>query len=206
MTACCCCRPRLYKSTPDGIVEHFEKVAEVGLPIMAYNNPFDTKVDLTPDAGRTAGRDSEVVAVKEFSGDVRRVFEIRELCDIDVIAGADDVLFEMLVDGAVGWFAGYPNAFPKEAVELYDLCCQRKVAGGARAVRTPGRGVPLGLPHRVRPGHQAVDGHLRQLLRRPHPAAAHPADHAAARPGHRGHRTRVGRPGRPLIPHTPGGT
>jgi dihydrodipicolinate synthase/N-acetylneuraminate lyase len=32
------------------------------------------------------------------------------------------VLFELMVNGAVGWFAGYPNAFPKEAVELYDLC------------------------------------------------------------------------------------
>ena len=57
---------------------------------------------------------------------MRRVFEIKELCDIDVIAGADDVLFEMLVDGAVGWFGGYPNAFPKEAVELYDLCVSGK--------------------------------------------------------------------------------
>jgi len=64
----------------------------------------------------------EVVAIKEFSGDVRRVYEIKELCDIDIIAGADDVLFELMVNGAVGWFAGYPNAFPKEAVELYDLC------------------------------------------------------------------------------------
>ena len=118
--------PTMYKSTADGIVEHFQKVAEVGLPIMAYNNPFDTKVDLTPDAGRRLAAIPEVVAIKEFSGDVRRVFEIKELCDIDVIAGADDVLFEMLVDGAVGWFAGYPNAFPKEAVELYDLCFSGK--------------------------------------------------------------------------------
>ena len=63
----------------------------------------------------------EVVAIKELSCDPRRVYEIRELCDIDVIAGADDVLFESMINGAVGWFAGYPNAFPKEAVELYDL-------------------------------------------------------------------------------------
>jgi 1-pyrroline-4-hydroxy-2-carboxylate deaminase len=118
--------PTLYRSTDDGIVEHFRKVAEVGLPIMAYNNPFDTKVDITPQLVARLAEIPEVVAIKEFSGDVRRVFEIRELCDIDVIAGADDVLFEMLVDGAVGWFAGYPNAFPKEAVELYDLCVNGK--------------------------------------------------------------------------------
>jgi 4-hydroxy-tetrahydrodipicolinate synthase len=69
-----------------------------------------------------------VVAVKEFSGDIRRVLEIKELCDIDIIAGADDLLFEALIMGAVGWFAGYPNAFPREAVEIYDLVQSGKVA------------------------------------------------------------------------------
>ena len=37
---------------------------------------------------------------------VRRLFEIAEKCDIDVVADADDVLFELMADGAVGWFAG----------------------------------------------------------------------------------------------------
>ena len=118
--------PTLYRSNPDEGVEHFRKVAEVGMPIMAYNNPFDTKVDVTPDLVARLAEIPEVVAIKEFSGDVRRVYEIKEKCDIDVIAGADDVLFELMVNGAVGWFAGYPNAFPKEAVALYDLCVTGK--------------------------------------------------------------------------------
>ena len=67
------------------------------------------------------------VAIKEFSGDIRRVLEIKELCDIDVISGADDLLFESLVVGATGWFAGYPNAFPREAVEIYDLVKAEKI-------------------------------------------------------------------------------
>lgn len=114
--------PTLYRANDDEVVEHYARVAEVGLPIMAYNNPFDTKVDLVPSLVARIAEIPEVVAIKEFSGDVRRVFEIKELCDIDVIAGADDVLFELMVDGAVGWFAGYPNAFPREAVDLYELC------------------------------------------------------------------------------------
>ncbi|WP_248579869.1 dihydrodipicolinate synthase family protein [Nocardioides sp. InS609-2] len=114
--------PTMYRANDDEVIEHYARVADVGLPIMAYNNPFDTKVDLVPSLVARIAEIPEVVAIKEFSGDVRRVFEIKELCDIDVVAGADDVLFELLVDGAVGWFAGYPNAFPKEAVELYDLC------------------------------------------------------------------------------------
>ncbi|MBB2985238.1 dihydrodipicolinate synthase family protein [Terracoccus luteus] len=120
--------PTIYRANRAEVVEHYAKVNEVGLPIMAYNNPFDTKVDLTPDLVAELAELENVVAIKEFSADIRRVMEIQELCDIDVIAGADDLLFESLVAGAVGWFAGYPNAFPKEAVEIYSLVQQGRIA------------------------------------------------------------------------------
>jgi 4-hydroxy-tetrahydrodipicolinate synthase len=120
--------PTIYRANRGEIIEHYTRVNEVGLPIMLYNNPFDTKVDLTPDLVAELYQLENVVAVKEFSADIRRVLEIKELCDIDVIAGADDLLFESLVVGATGWFAGYPNAFPKEAVEIYDLVQAGKIA------------------------------------------------------------------------------
>ena len=113
--------PIVFRANTAEIIEHYTKVAEVGLPVMAYNNPQDTKVDLTPDIVAQLAEIENVVAIKEFSGDVRRVLAIKDRCDIDVIAGADDMLFESMVAGAVGWFAGYPNAFPREAVELYNL-------------------------------------------------------------------------------------
>jgi dihydrodipicolinate synthase/N-acetylneuraminate lyase len=113
--------PTIYRANRGEVLEHYAKVDEVGLPIMMYNNPIDTKVDLDPDLIAELYELENVVAVKEFSTDVRRVLEIKERCDIDVIAGADDLLFESLVMGATGWFAGYPNAFPREAVEIYDL-------------------------------------------------------------------------------------
>lgn len=119
--------PTLYRANRDEVVEHFAKVNEVGLPIMAYNNPLDTKVDLTPDLVAELAELENVVAIKEFSTDIRRVLAIQEVCDIDVVAGADDLLFESLVAGAVGWFAGYPNAFPKEAVEIYTLVQQGEI-------------------------------------------------------------------------------
>ncbi len=120
--------PTIFRASDSEVIEHYNRVAEVGLPIMAYNNPFDTKVDLVPSLVAQLAEIPEVVAIKEFSGDVRRVLEIKELCDIDVIAGADDLLFESLMMGAVGWFAGYPNAFPRESVEIYDLVTAGKTA------------------------------------------------------------------------------
>jgi 4-hydroxy-tetrahydrodipicolinate synthase len=116
-----CLPPTMYRATPEEIIDHYRVVASVGLPVMAYNNPIDTKVDLTPRLLAQIGEIPGVVAVKEFSGDVRRAFEIQELSDIQVIAGADDLLLELLVDGAVGWFAGFPNVFPAESVHIYNL-------------------------------------------------------------------------------------
>lgn len=114
--------PTMYRANADEVVEHFRRVASVGLPVMAYNNPFDTKVDLVPELVARLAEIPGIVAIKEFSGDVRRAFEIADQCDIDLIAGADDVLLELMLDGAVGWFAGFPNAFPAESVALYNLC------------------------------------------------------------------------------------
>lgn len=120
--------PTIYRANRGELIEHYSKVNEVGLPIMMYNNPFDTKVDLVPDLVAELAQLENIVAIKEFSGDVRRVSELQEVADIDVIAGADDLLFESLVMGATGWFAGYPNAFPREAVEIYDLVQEGRIA------------------------------------------------------------------------------
>ncbi|MCP2266713.1 dihydrodipicolinate synthase family protein [Promicromonospora thailandica] len=120
--------PTIYRANRSEVIAHYAAVNEVGLPIMVYNNPIDTKVDLTPSILAELAELENVVAVKEFSGDVRRVLEIKEAApDLDVIAGADDLLFESLVAGAVGWFAGYPNAFPREAVEIYTLVTEGRI-------------------------------------------------------------------------------
>lgn len=120
--------PTLYRANDSEVIEHYAQIASVGLPVMVYNNPFDTKVDLVPSLVAELAAIENIVAIKEFSGDVRRAFEIAELCDIDVVAGADDVLFELMLDGAVGWFAGFPNAFPAESVEIYELVRDGRIA------------------------------------------------------------------------------
>ncbi|KAA2262199.1 dihydrodipicolinate synthase family protein [Solihabitans fulvus] len=124
-----CLPPTMYRGNLADIVHHFEQVASVGLPVMVYNNPIDTKIDLKPDMLAEIAALDNVVAIKEFSGDVRRVLEIRELIpDVAVVAGADDVALESMLVGATGWFAGFPNVFPAESARLFELAQQGRLA------------------------------------------------------------------------------
>ncbi|GLZ35123.1 dihydrodipicolinate synthase family protein [Lentzea sp. NBRC 105346] len=124
-----CLPPTMYRASKTEIVHHFQEVAKAGLPIMVYNNPIDTKVDLTPDLVAELADIEQVVAVKEFSGDVRRVLAIREAAPrLTVVAGADDVVLESLLMGATGWFAGFPNVFPAECARLFSLAFKGDVA------------------------------------------------------------------------------
>ncbi|MER8041467.1 dihydrodipicolinate synthase family protein [Streptomyces sp. NPDC094032] len=112
--------PNAFRADEDAVRAHYADVAKAGLPIVAYNNPIDTKVDLTPRLLAKLHADGDIVAVKEFSGDVRRAYEIAELApELDLLIGADDVLLELALAGAVGWIAGYPNALPASCSELY---------------------------------------------------------------------------------------
>ena len=112
--------PNAYRADERAVREHYAAVAAVGLPIVAYNNPHDTKVDLTPELLAELHGEGYIKAVKEFSGDVRRAYQIAELVpELDLLVGADDVLLELAVAGAKGWVAGYPNALPHSTVELY---------------------------------------------------------------------------------------
>jgi 4-hydroxy-tetrahydrodipicolinate synthase len=112
--------PNAYRADAGVVRAHYAEVANAGLPIIAYNNPYDTKVDLTPPLLAQLHQDGVIQAVKEFSGDVRRAYELAELAPgLDLLIGADDVLLELAVAGAKGWVAGYPNALPGASVALY---------------------------------------------------------------------------------------
>jgi 4-hydroxy-tetrahydrodipicolinate synthase len=119
--------PTSHAPTDDEVVAHFAEIARVGLPIIAYNNPFSTRVDLTPRLLARLAEIDEVAGVKEFSQDVRRVAQILELAPrLEVICGCDDVLVEAVLMGATGWIAGFANAFPRASVQLFDLAAGRR--------------------------------------------------------------------------------
>lgn len=116
-----CLPPNAYRADDRAVLEHFELVASVGLPVTAYNNPIDTKVDLRPDLLAKLYAEGFIVGVKEFSGDVRRCYEIAELAPgLDLMIGTDDTVLEVGMAGAKGWVAGYPQVFPQVCLALYE--------------------------------------------------------------------------------------
>lgn len=113
--------PNAYRADERAVLAHYREVAKAGVPIVAYNNPYDTKVDLTPELLGKIYAEGSIVGVKEFTGDPRRAYEIAEFAPgLDILIGSDDVVLELALAGAVGWVSGYPNAFPETCVELYE--------------------------------------------------------------------------------------
>jgi 4-hydroxy-tetrahydrodipicolinate synthase len=110
---------------------HFSAVIEATpLSCMLYNNPIAYGTDVSADQLAELARHDNLHAVKESSGDVRRVTAVMErLGDrLNVFAGLDDMIVESVAMGASGWIAGLVNALPAESVRLYDLA-----AAGRRA-------------------------------------------------------------------------
>lgn len=113
--------PNAYRCDERAVVEHFREIAQAGLPVTAYNNPIDTKTDLTPPLLATLHGEGLIVGVKEFTGDARRSYEIAELApDLDLMIGTDDSIVEVGLAGAKGWVAGFTNSFPRSTLQLYE--------------------------------------------------------------------------------------
>ena len=93
------------------------------LSCMLYNNPAAYRTDfLAPQIAELAGEHENLHAVKESSGDVRRITAVRALCGsrLALFAGLDDMVVEAVHMGAAGWIAGLVNALPRESVALFE--------------------------------------------------------------------------------------
>ena len=125
-----CLPPVLYRGTQEELAAHFAAVAEAaGLPVMAYNNPEASGIDLTPETiAEIAAAVPAVVAVKECSGDARRIAELLGSTDLEVLVGGDDWALEGFAVGSTGWVSGVANVAPAECVELFDLVNEGRLA------------------------------------------------------------------------------
>jgi len=121
--------------TPGELFEHFRAIdAAVDIPVMLYNYPGRTGVDMTPDLVGQLADLQNVQYIKESTGDMTRVGEIvRRFGDkITVFCGCDTLAFESFMMGAAGWVGGVVNVLPKEHADLFELTVRKKDIPAAR--------------------------------------------------------------------------
>jgi 4-hydroxy-tetrahydrodipicolinate synthase len=103
---------------------HYRTIARgTSLPLIVYNNPISYHADVDPEMFSELAEEKNLVAIKESSGDVRRITDIiNAVGDRYVLfAGVDDLAMECALLGATGWIAGIGLAFPEENQRLWDL-------------------------------------------------------------------------------------
>jgi 1-pyrroline-4-hydroxy-2-carboxylate deaminase len=117
----------IYHTNPEETVATLKAVAAAGgLPVMIYSNRIAYRVDVTVEIMEELASDPLFVAIKESCDDIRRSTEIiNRLGDrYDLFTGVDNLAFEALAVGAIGWVAGLVTAFPRETVAIYQLMRQ----------------------------------------------------------------------------------
>ena len=114
----------IYHTNAEETVATLKAVAAAGdLPVMIYSNRLAYRVDVTVPIMEELAADERFVAVKESSDDIRRSTDIINAFGdrFDLFTGVDNLAFEALSVGAIGWVAGLVTAFPSETVAIYRL-------------------------------------------------------------------------------------
>lgn len=126
-----------YYSLPtlDELDAHFAAVhSAIGIPIMLYNYPGRTGVDMPPAFIERMARLPNVAYVKESTGEMSRITELLRRCGnrVGVFCGCDTIALESLFMGAAGWVGGVANVLPKAHVDLYEMAAVRPDYDSAR--------------------------------------------------------------------------
>lgn len=112
--------PYYNRPNAEGLKQHFLKLAHATeLPLVLYNVPSRTGVDLTPElVAEIAEEDARVVAIKEASGELERATRIAELTDVDILCGEDRLTMAYMTAGAMGTIGVVGNLVPEKVAEL----------------------------------------------------------------------------------------
>ncbi len=114
----------IYVADSREAIQNVRTIAEAAQqPVMVYNNPVAYRVDLDPDDMAELADCEWLVAIKESTGDVRRVTDLRNKVGdrYQIFMGVDDLAYEGLAVGCDGLLAGVGCAFPRETVALFEL-------------------------------------------------------------------------------------
>lgn len=105
--------PYYNKPTQEGLFRHYAYLAEhTSIPIVLYNVPGRTGVCLAPETVARLAKFSNIVAVKEASGNLDQVDQIRSLCGLSILSGEDSLTLPMMAIGAKGVISVTANVVP----------------------------------------------------------------------------------------------
>lgn len=113
--------PYYNKTTQAGLVEHYKEIAKsTSLPIIVYNVPSRTGVNILPETFLELSKIENIVAVKEASGNISQVAKIKELCkdNLEIYSGNDDQIIPILSLGGIGVISVLSNIMPKFTHEM----------------------------------------------------------------------------------------
>ncbi|MHC1726358.1 MAG: 4-hydroxy-tetrahydrodipicolinate synthase [Syntrophobacteraceae bacterium] len=121
--------PYYNKPTQQGLYLHFEKVAKsVDIPIILYNIPGRTAVNMEPETIARLSRIDNIVGIKEASGSMKQITDIIALCaeDFTVVSGEDFLTFPLMCVGGKGVISVVSNVAPREMSDLCSLFLEGK--------------------------------------------------------------------------------
>ncbi len=123
--------PYYNKTTQKGLVKHFKAVSDaVNTPIIIYNVPGRTGLNITPPSTlKELCEDKNIVAVKEASGNISQIAEIKALCGdkLDIYSGNDDQIIPILSLGGIGVISVLANIIPEDVHNMCELYFSGKV-------------------------------------------------------------------------------
>ncbi len=136
--------PYYNKPTQEGLYRHFKRLTEVGLPLILYNIPGRTGVNMLPDTVARLSREPNIVGVKEASGNLQQMAEVINLCGdkFTLLSGDDTIVLPVLAIGGKGVISVVSNVAPRL---MSDLCASFTAADLDTARRLYYRMLPLAL-------------------------------------------------------------
>jgi 4-hydroxy-tetrahydrodipicolinate synthase len=130
--------PPYYSKIDDiELFEHFKTINDaINIPIMVYNNPWTSKIDIPPEGLAKLAELDNIKYVKESSGDITRIPRILDLTDgkMRIFCGSDNLALESFFMGATGFICVAANIFPKHMSKLYEYANWEKDYEKAKAL------------------------------------------------------------------------
>lgn len=124
--------PYYNKTTQKGLIEHFTAIASsVDIPVVLYNVPSRTGLNIDPQSAATLSRVDNIVAIKEAGGNISHIIDTVKRCEgrLDIYSGNDDQIVPLLALGGLGVISVVANILPRDTHNIVELFLQGDIKG-----------------------------------------------------------------------------